>query len=86
MNRTVVVAALGTAQTLACASSYYLPAFLADPIAQGTGVSRTIVFGLFLRRPAALRHLWSRGGRGRAKWSIFTQYVLTQLLIDDSGY
>lgn len=47
MNRTVVVAALGTAQTLAWGSSYYLPAILADPIAQGTGVSRTVVFGLF---------------------------------------
>jgi len=47
MNRTVVVAALGTAQTLAWASSYYLPAILADPIADGTGVSRKVVFGIF---------------------------------------
>ena len=47
MKRTVVVAALGTAQTLAWGSSYYLPAILADPIAQGLGLSRTMVFGLF---------------------------------------
>src|SRR4051794_41435470 len=47
MNRTVVVAALGTAQTLAWASSYYLPAILADPIADGTGVSRAVVFAIF---------------------------------------
>jgi hypothetical protein len=34
MRRSVVVGALGTAQTLAWGSSYYLPAILADPIAQ----------------------------------------------------
>jgi MFS family permease len=72
MNRTVVVAALGTAQTLAWASSYYLPAILADPIAQGTGVSRTVVFGLFsgalllsaVFGPAVGRAIDQRGGRG----------------------
>src|SRR5215467_7209764 len=42
-----VVLALGTAQTLAWGSSYYLPAILADPIAQAVGVSRTTVFALF---------------------------------------
>src|SRR6202045_1764545 len=47
MNRSVVVGALGTAQTLAWGSTYYLPAILADPIAQGLGLSRTTVFGLF---------------------------------------
>ena len=72
MSRTVVVAALGTAQTLAWGSSYYLPAILADPIAQGTGVSRTTVFGLFLGSlllsaffgPAVGRAIDQRGGRG----------------------
>ena len=47
MKRPVVVAAIGTAQTLAWGSSYYLPAILADPIAQSLAVSRTTVFGLF---------------------------------------
>jgi hypothetical protein len=42
----IVVAALGTAQTLAWGSSYYLPAILADPIAQGLGLSQTTVCGL----------------------------------------
>ncbi len=72
MNRTVVVAALGTAQTLAWASSYYLPAILADPIAQGTGHSRTVVFGIFsgalllsaVFGPAVGRAIDQRGGRG----------------------
>ena len=44
MNRTVVVAALGTAQTLAWASSYYLPAILADPIAQGPASRTCLAF------------------------------------------
>ena len=47
MKRSIVVTALGTAQTLAWGSSYYLPAILADPIARGLGLSRTTVFGLF---------------------------------------
>src|SRR5262245_19370490 len=46
-SRTVVIAALGASQTLAWASSYYLPAILADPIAGGLGVSRTWVFAAF---------------------------------------
>ena len=47
MNRSVVVSALGIAQTLAWGSTYYLPADPADPIADGTGVSRAAVFGIF---------------------------------------
>jgi predicted MFS family arabinose efflux permease len=41
------VLALGTAQTLAWASSYYLLAILADPIAKDTGMSTDAVFGAF---------------------------------------
>ncbi|MBI3042036.1 MAG: MFS transporter [Betaproteobacteria bacterium] len=43
----MVVATLGTTQTLAWASSYYLPAILADPIGVGVGVPRSWVFGAF---------------------------------------
>src|SRR6202030_3299261 len=72
MKRSVVVGALGTAQTLAWGSSYYLPAILADPIAHGLGVSRTTVFGLFsgalllsaVLGPAVGRAIDNRGGRG----------------------
>lgn len=46
-ERWVVVAALGTSTTLAWASSYYLPATLANPIASGLGVSTTWVFASF---------------------------------------
>src|SRR5260370_21932283 len=72
MKRSVVVGALGTAQTLAWGSSYYLPAILADPIAQGVGLSRTTVFGLFsgalllsaVLGPSVGRAIDNRGGRG----------------------
>ena len=72
MRRAVVVAALGVAQTLAWGSSYYLPAILADPIADGLGVSRAMVFGIFsgslllsaVLGPAVGRAIDNRGGRG----------------------
>src|SRR5882757_502982 len=42
-----LIIALGTTQTLAWASSYYLPAILADPIARDLGVSSNWVFAAF---------------------------------------
>ena len=49
MNRSQfsIIVALGTTQTLAWASSYYIPAILADPIARDLGVSSTWVFSAF---------------------------------------
>jgi MFS family permease len=41
------VAMLGTAQTLAWASSYYLPALLAVPMARDLGISTSTVFAAF---------------------------------------
>jgi len=72
VKRNVIVAALGTTQTLAWGSSYYLPAILAEPIAEGLGVSRALVFGVFsgslllsaLLGPAVGRAIDNRGGRG----------------------
>jgi predicted MFS family arabinose efflux permease len=72
MKRGVVVGALGTAQALAWGSSYYLPAILADPIADGLGLSRTVVFGVFsgsllvsaFLGPPVGRVIDTHGGRG----------------------
>lgn len=47
LGRSGSVAALGTAQTLAWASSYYLPAMLAAPMAKDLGVSTPTVFAAF---------------------------------------
>jgi MFS family permease len=71
-SRRVVVGALGTAQTLAWASSYYLPAILADPIGAAIGVPSSWVFGAFsgalliaaFAGPAVGRIIDRHGGRG----------------------
>jgi MFS family permease len=71
-SRLAVVAALGTAQTLAWASSYYLPAVLADPIAADIGVPRSWIFAAFsmalliaaFAGPRIGRAIDRRGGRG----------------------
>ena len=71
-SRAVVVTALGTTQTLAWASSYYLPAILADPIGAALGLSRNWVFAAFsaslliaaVLGPAVGRMIDRRGGRG----------------------
>ncbi|MGK7864240.1 MFS transporter [Falsiroseomonas sp. E2-1-a4] len=67
-----VVFALGTTQTLAWASSYYLPAILAAPMAREFGLSTAWVFGAFsaalivsaLAGPVVGRVIDARGGRG----------------------
>lgn len=72
MAQTSVVLALGTTQTLAWASSYYLVAIVADPIARELGLPGTAVFAAFsaaLLLSAALGPLVGkaidiRGGRG----------------------
>src|SRR5579863_3020562 len=46
-GKTIVVAALGTTQTLAWASSYYLPAILGAPIATALGLPASVFFGIF---------------------------------------
>lgn len=69
---TRVVLALGTTQTLSWASSYYLPAILAAPMAREFGLSSSWVFGAFslalilsaLLGPAVGRAIDRRGGRG----------------------
>lgn len=67
----IVVLALGTTQTLAWASTYYLPAILADPIARELGISGNAVFAAFsaallltaVLGPAVGRAIDLRGGR-----------------------
>ena len=71
-RRSVVITALGTSQTLAWASSYYLPAILADPIAAGLHLPRAWVFAAFTASllinaaagPYVGRLIDRHGGRG----------------------
>src|SRR5262245_61098801 len=46
-QRLAVIIVLGTTQTLAWGSTYYLPAILADEIARDLAVSSTMVFAAF---------------------------------------
>jgi len=46
-SKTIVVATLGTTQTLAWASSFYLPAILGAPIAATLGLPASVFFGIF---------------------------------------
>lgn len=67
-----VVAALGTAQTVGWASSYYIPAVLAGPMAASFGLSPVWVFGAFsmamvvsaMLGPWAGKRIDRLGGRG----------------------
>jgi MFS family permease len=71
-GRTTTTLALGATQTLAWASSYYLPAILATPMARELGLPTAWVFGAFsgalvisaLLGPAVGRAIDRRGGRG----------------------
>jgi MFS family permease len=71
-HATLVVAAIGTTQTLAWGSSYYLPAILADPIAAGLDIPKSLFFAFFSGSlllqaalgPAIGKAIDRHGGRG----------------------
>jgi len=58
-----IVLALGTTQTLAWASSVYLPALVADPIAHDLGVSSNWIFGAYSAALVIAAVLGPRVGR-----------------------
>jgi predicted MFS family arabinose efflux permease len=72
INKTAVVVALGSAQTLAWGSTYYLPAILAAPIARDLGLPTSWIFGCFsgalilsaVLGPSVGRRIDQYGGRG----------------------
>ena len=71
-SRVTVVAALGSTQTLAWASSYYLPAILGAPIAEALRLPTSVFFGIFsiallasaAAGPAVGKIIDRHGGRG----------------------
>lgn len=65
-HRTRTVLTLGTAQTLAWASSYYLPAILAAPMARDLGVSTATVLAAFSVGLVISAFLVLRAGRAIA--------------------
>jgi predicted MFS family arabinose efflux permease len=66
--RARAVTALGLAQTLAWASSYYLPAMLAVPMAKDIGVSAPMVFAAFSLALLASAALGPYAGKAIDRW------------------
>ncbi|MEP7302359.1 MAG: MFS transporter [Caldimonas sp.] len=67
-SRGGTVVALGTAQTLAWASSYYLPAMLAAPMARDLGVSVPTVFAAFSVALLVSAGLGPSAGKAIDRW------------------
>ena len=71
-RRAIVVVALGATQTIAWASSYYMPAILGGPIANALDLPESVFFGLFSGAlllsaavgPSVGRLIDRQGGRG----------------------
>lgn len=68
MTKYATVAALGTAQTLAWASTYYLPAIVAAPMAGDLGVSVPTVFAAFSVALMVSAFLGPHSGRAIDRW------------------
>ena len=87
-----IVLALGTTQTLAWASSYYLPAILADPIARDLGVSSNWIFAAFSGALVISALLGPRVGRqidlvgGRSVLSISNLMLAAGLVLLGCSY
>ncbi|MBP6778341.1 MAG: MFS transporter, partial [Piscinibacter sp.] len=67
-QRASTVVALGTAQTLAWASSYYLAAILAAPMARELGVGTATVFAAFSAALVVSALVGPTAGRAIDRW------------------
>jgi len=67
-RKAATVVALGSAQTLAWASSYYLPAVLAAPMARDLGVSTPTVFAAFSTALLVSAALGPHAGEAIDRW------------------
>ena len=67
-DKLATVAALGTAQTLAWASSYYVPAVLAAPMARDLGVTPPTVFAAFSVALLVSAALGPHAGQAIDRW------------------
>ncbi len=68
LGRSGTIAALGTTQTLAWASSYYLPAMLATPMARDLGVVPATAFAAFSVALVVSAFLGPRAGAAIDRW------------------
>ncbi|WP_457354788.1 MFS transporter [Roseateles sp. P5_D6] len=79
-SRLRVVGSLGTAQTLAWASTYYLPAMLARPMAAELGVSEPTVFAAFSAALVVSAIVGPHSGRRIDHWGGRPVLMVTSLL------
>jgi MFS family permease len=79
-RRIRTVAALGSAQTLAWASSYYLPALLAAPMARELGVSVPTVFAAFSAALIVSAFIGPLAGRSIDRWGGRPVLAVTSLV------
>lgn len=80
VRRIGTVAALGSAQTLAWGSSYYLPAVLAVPVAKDLGVATPTVFAAFSWALLVSAFVGPRAGRTIDRWGGRPVLIATNLL------
>jgi len=80
LGRSGTIAALGTTQTLAWASSYYLPAMLATPMARDVGVSPPTVFAAFSLALIVSAFLGPRAGAAIDRWGGRPVLVVTNVI------
>jgi predicted MFS family arabinose efflux permease len=80
LGRSGTVAALGSAQTLAWASTYYLPAILAAPMARDSGVSTPTVFAAFSVALVVSALLGPRAGAAIDRWGGRPVLMVTNLV------
>jgi predicted MFS family arabinose efflux permease len=80
LGRAGTVAALGAAQTLAWASTYYLPAILAAPMARELGVSMPTVFAAFSVALVISALTGPRSGAAIDRWGGRPVLMITNLV------
>lgn len=80
LHPATTVASLGTAQTLAWASTYYLPAILAVPMARDMGVSVATVFAAFSCALVVSALLGPYAGRSIDRWGGRPVLMVTSLV------
>lgn len=79
-SRSAVVVALGITQTLAWASSYYLPAMLAAPMAKDLGIETPTVFAAFSFALVISAFLGPYAGRAIDRWGGRPVLIATNLV------
>jgi len=80
MSRISTVATLGAAQTLAWASSFYLPAILAAPMAREMGVPTASVFAVFSLALLVSALVGPYAGRAIDRWGGRPVLMITSLI------